>query len=58
MDLLYRVGVSPVPGTGFTDRDDFGTVREDLTERAPVRQRSWQAAIAETVDWYERVGLL
>jgi nucleoside-diphosphate-sugar epimerase len=58
MDLLHRVGISPVPGDGFTEREDFGTVREDLTERAPVRQRSWQAAIADTVAWYEQVGLL
>ncbi|WP_324664346.1 NAD-dependent epimerase/dehydratase family protein [Haloarcula sediminis] len=58
MDLLYRVGVSPVPGAGFTEREDFGTVRDDLTERAPVRQRSWQAAIGDTVAWYEQVGLL
>ena len=58
MDLLYRVGVSPVPGEGFLEQGDYGTVREDLTERAPVRQRSWQAAIEETVGWYDAVGLL
>ena len=58
MDLLYRVGVSPVPGEGFTERGDYGTVREDLTEQAPVRQRPWQAAIRDTIDWYETVGLL
>mgnify|MGYP000683358447 CR=1 FL=1 len=58
MDLLYRVGISPVPGAGFTERDDFGTVREELTGQAPVPQRSWQAAIGDTVAWYERVGLL
>ncbi|MDS0284535.1 NAD-dependent epimerase/dehydratase family protein [Haloarcula onubensis] len=58
MDLLHRVGISPVPGAGFTDREDFGTVREALTERAPVRQRDWRAAIGDTVAWYDRVGLL
>ncbi|MBX0322110.1 NAD-dependent epimerase/dehydratase family protein [Halomicroarcula sp. F13] len=58
LDLLHRVGVSPVPGDGFLERGDFGTVREDLTERAPVRQRSWQSALTETIDWYESVGVL
>jgi len=58
MDLLHRAGISPVPGAGFTEREDFGTVGAELTERAPVRQRSWQAAIADTVAWYEQVGLL
>ncbi|WP_284010709.1 NAD-dependent epimerase/dehydratase family protein [Haloarcula pelagica] len=58
LDALYRVGVSPVPGEGFLERGDFGTVRSALTERAPVRQRSWQAALTETVDWYESVGLV
>ncbi|WP_324759908.1 NAD-dependent epimerase/dehydratase family protein [Haloarcula montana] len=58
LDVLYRVGVSPVPGEGFLERGDFGTVRPELTEQAPVRQRSWQSALTETVDWYESVGLL
>ncbi|MFC7096409.1 NAD-dependent epimerase/dehydratase family protein [Halobaculum marinum] len=58
MDVLHRVGVSPVPGEGFLERGDYGTVREDLTERAPVRQRSWQTAIRDTVEWYDSVGLL
>jgi nucleoside-diphosphate-sugar epimerase len=58
MDLLYRVGVSPVPGEGFLERGDYGTVREELTEQAPVRQRTWQSAIGETVAWYDAVGLL
>lgn len=58
MDLLYRAGVSPVPGEGFLERGDYGTVRDDLTEQAPVHQRSWQAAIQDTVDWYDSVGLL
>jgi len=58
MDLLYRIGVSPVPGEGFLERGDFGTVRPELTERAPVDQRPWEAAIGETVEWYETVGIL
>ena len=58
MDLLYRVGVSPVPGEGFLERGDFGTVSPELTERAPVEQRPWEAAIGETIEWYESVGLL
>jgi len=58
MDLLYRIGVSPVPGEGFLERGDFGTVRPELTERAPVDQRPWKAAIGETVEWYETVGIL
>jgi nucleoside-diphosphate-sugar epimerase len=58
MDLLYRVGISPVPGEGFLERGDFGTVRADLTEQAPVEQRRWQAALSETIEWYETVGLL
>ncbi|WP_336338327.1 NAD-dependent epimerase/dehydratase family protein [Haloarcula brevis] len=58
MDLLYRAGISPVPGEGFLERGDYGTVPERLTEQAPVRQRSWQAAIADTVAWYDSVGLL
>ncbi|MDS0261410.1 NAD-dependent epimerase/dehydratase family protein [Haloarcula sp. S1CR25-12] len=58
MDLLYRVGISPVPGEGFLERGDYGTVREELTEQAPVSQRSWRAAVGETVAWYESVGLL
>jgi nucleoside-diphosphate-sugar epimerase len=58
MDLLYRAGVSPVPGEGFLERGDYGTVRADLTERAPVRQQSWDVAIEDTVDWYDSVGLL
>ena len=58
MDLLYRVGISPVPGEGFLERGDFGTVRADLTEQAPVDQRPWQAALSETIAWYETVGLL
>ena len=58
MDLLYRAGVSPVPGEGFLERGDFGTVKPELTERAPVEQRSWEAALSETVEWYETVGLL
>ena len=58
MDLLHRVGVSPVPGEGFLERGDFGTVRSDLTERAPVDQRSWEDAIGETIEWYEQVGIL
>ncbi|WP_135301893.1 NAD-dependent epimerase/dehydratase family protein [Haloarcula amylovorans] len=58
MDLLHRVGVSPVPGSGFLERGDYGTVRADLTRRAPVRQRSWQAALTETMDWYRTVGVL
>ncbi|MFC7068758.1 NAD-dependent epimerase/dehydratase family protein [Halobaculum lipolyticum] len=58
MDVLYRAGISPVPGDGFLERGDYGTVREDLTERAPVRQRSWRTAIRDTVEWYESVGLL
>ena len=58
MDLLYRAGISPVPGEGFLERGDYGTVPERLTEQAPVSQRSWQAAIADTVEWYDSVGLL
>ncbi|TQQ82253.1 NAD-dependent epimerase/dehydratase family protein [Halonotius roseus] len=58
MDLLYRIGISPVPGEGFLERGDFGTVRADLTEQAPVDQRPWQAALSETIAWYETVGLL
>ncbi|WP_277541500.1 NAD-dependent epimerase/dehydratase family protein [Haloarcula laminariae] len=58
MDLLYRVGVSPVPGEGFVKRGDYGTVREGLTERAPVPQRPWEAAVRDTVEWYDSVGLL
>ncbi|QPV62838.1 NAD-dependent epimerase/dehydratase family protein [Halosimplex litoreum] len=58
MDLLYRVGISPVPGEGFLERGDFGTVAPPLESRAPVEQRSWERALADTVAWYERVGLL
>jgi dihydroflavonol-4-reductase len=58
MDLLHRAGISPVPGAGFAEREDFGTVDAGLTERAPVSQRSWQAALGDTVEWYEQVGLL
>lgn len=58
MDVLYRWGISPVPGEGFLEQGDYGTVREDLTERAPVGQRSWRTAIRDTVDWYDSVGLL
>ncbi|EMA58892.1 NAD-dependent epimerase/dehydratase family protein [Halorubrum lipolyticum] len=58
MDLFYRIGISPVPGDGFLERGDFGTVRPDLTERAPVDQRPWEAALSETIEWYEAVGLL
>lgn len=58
MDLLYRIGISPVPGEGFLEREDFGTVRAELTEKAPVDQRPWQAALSETIEWYETVGLL
>lgn len=58
MDLLHRVGVSPVPGDGFLERGDFGTVAPPLESRAPVEQRSWERALADTVGWYERVGLL
>lgn len=58
MDLLYRVGISPVPGEGFLERGDFGTVRPDLAERAPVDQRPWEDAIRETIEWYDTVGIL
>jgi nucleoside-diphosphate-sugar epimerase len=58
MDLLYRIGISPVPGDGFLERGDFGTVRPDLTEQAPVNQRPWETALSETIEWYETVGLL
>jgi len=58
MDLLYRVGISPVPGEGFLERGDYGTVRSDRTNQAPVHQQSWQAAIRDTVEWYEQVGLV
>lgn len=58
MDLLYRAGISPVPGEGFLERGDYGTVRSDLTRQAPVDQQSWQAAIRDTVRWYEQVGLV
>ncbi len=58
MDLLYRIGISPVPGEGFLERGDFGTVKPALTGRAPVDQRPWEAAISETIEWYDTVGLL
>jgi NADH dehydrogenase len=58
MDLLHRAGVSPVPGAGFLERGDYGTVPADLTRRAPVPRRPWEAAIRDTVDWYDAVGLL
>jgi nucleoside-diphosphate-sugar epimerase len=58
IDLLYRAGISPVPGEGFLEREDFGTVRPDLEEQAPIDQRSWQSAVRETIEWYETVGLL
>ena len=58
MDLLHRVGISPVPGAGFTEREDYGTVDPNLAEQAPVSQHSWEAAIGDTVAWYEEVGLL
>ena len=58
MDLLYRVGVSPVPGDGFLERGDFGTVAPPLESQSPVEQHSWERALADTVAWYERVGLL
>ena len=58
MDLLYRVGVSPVPGEGFLERGDFGTVAPPLESQAPVEQHPWERALADTVAWYERVGLL
>jgi NADH dehydrogenase len=58
LDVLHRVGVSPVPGGGFLERGDYGTVRPELTEQAPVRQRSWQSALAETVEWYDSVGVV
>jgi len=58
MDLLHRLGISPVPGEGFTERGDYGTVRKDLTAQAPVSQRPWDRAIRDTIEWYEAVGLL
>lgn len=58
IDLLHRRGVSPVGASGFLERGDYGTVPDELTERAPVAQRSWQAAVADTADWYRRLGLL
>lgn len=58
IDLLHRLGVSPVGGSGFAERGDFGTLREGLTERAPVEQRGWTAAVEDTAAWYREVGLL
>ena len=58
LDVLHRLGISPVPGDAFLERGDYGTVREELTEQAPVRQRSWESALADTIAWYETVGVL
>lgn len=58
IDLLARAGVSPVGGAAFAGRGDYGTVRPELTERAPVPQRSWQAALADTVEFYREVGVV
>lgn len=58
IDTLHRLGVSPVGGAGFAERGDFGTLRSGLTERAPVEQRGWKAAIDDTAAWYRRVGVL
>lgn len=58
LDALHRRGVSPVGGSGFLERSDYGTLRPELTERAPVDQRSWRSALADTADWYREVGLL
>ncbi|MUV89286.1 NAD-dependent epimerase/dehydratase family protein [Halapricum sp. CBA1109] len=58
IDLLAKVGVSPVGGAAFTERGDYGTVPPALTERAPVAQRSWQSALTDTVAWYREVGIL
>jgi nucleoside-diphosphate-sugar epimerase len=58
IDLLARVGVSPVGGAAFLERGDYGTVPASLTERAPIDQRSWQSALVDTVAWYDEVGVL
>lgn len=58
INFLHRRGVSPVRGDGFVVRGDFGTLRADLTEQAPVTQRGWAAALEDTADWYRSVGLL
>jgi dihydroflavonol-4-reductase len=58
IDFLHRLGVSPVGGSGFAERGDFGTLRNGLTERAPVEQRGWRAAVDDTAAWYREVGLL
>lgn len=58
IDAAHRLGLSPVGGSGFAERSDYGTLRADLTERAPVAQRGWRAAIADTAAWYREVGLL
>ncbi|WP_114576078.1 NAD-dependent epimerase/dehydratase family protein [Saliphagus sp. LR7] len=58
IDAAHRLGVSPVGGSGFAERSDYGTLRADLTEQSPVARRGWRAAIADTAAWYREVGLL
>jgi dihydroflavonol-4-reductase len=58
INVLYRAGISPVQGSSFADRGDFGTLEPELTERAPVEQRGWKSAIDDTLAWYRRVGVV
>lgn len=60
IDLAHRWGVSPVGGSGFVEREDYGTVHESFAERIPTgaAPRHWTTALADTADWYREVGVL
>lgn len=59
VDVLHRVGLSPVPGERLQDMQrNLGTVPEQYANRSPVELTSPEQAVSELYEWYKSVGLL
>lgn len=57
LDLLHKGGYSPVAGS-VLECEDVGVVPERHTNRGPGVNRSTRAALEDTMEWYDGVGLL
>lgn len=56
--IIDAIGIANVDADRLVLHSETGVVPEIQEERAPVSQRSWQAAVQDTWKWYEAVGLL
>ncbi|WP_276302484.1 NAD-dependent epimerase/dehydratase family protein [Halorussus lipolyticus] len=58
LDLLHEKNVIPVDSRPLLERADYGTVPDEMAYTAPVEQRSWKRAVADTCRWYRTAGLI